>query len=135
MTVVVIVVLVLVGLAVLVARRPKVVGDGETQEWEGWWEPVSGSPSPDLHGKVEWEPSLDGGTEIDLLVGDVAVPDGDEVTLVCDGRIVLRATVSGGRARAVIRSSEGHHVPALAGKHVELRYGAVVLARTVLEPD
>jgi hypothetical protein len=104
-------------------------------EYEGWWKPVAGSPSPRLHGKIEWEPSLAGGTEIDLLVKDLDVPDGQEVDVVCDGTIVLRAAVTRGSVRAILRSSEGHSVPRLAEKAVELNHGGTVLARTVLEPD
>lgn len=110
-------------------RRPR----GE--ETEGWWEPVESSASPHLHGKIEWEPSWDGGTEIDLLVKDLDVPDGEEVEVVCEGRTVLRAPVKGRATRKLITSSEGHLVPNLAGKSVELRHRGVVLARTVLEPD
>jgi hypothetical protein len=108
---------------------------GNKDEYEGWWEAVDGSPSPDLHGKIEWEPSADGGTEIDLLVSKLGVPDGAEVDVVCEGNVLLRAPVTGGKARHIIKSSEGHTVPDLAGKTVELRYGATVLATTVLEPD
>lgn len=94
-----------------------------------------GSPSPDLHGKVEWEPSTDGGTEIDLLVRDLAVPDGDEVELVCEGTVVLTAPVEKGDARVLLKSADGHVVPDLSGRAVELRSRGVVLARTVLVPD
>ena len=104
-------------------------------EFEGWWEVVDSSPSPDLHGKIEWEPSLDGGTEIDLLVRDLDVPDGEEVEVVCEGRTILRAAVERGGARKLVKSSEGHDVPALRGKAVELRHRGALLARTVLEPD
>ena len=107
----------------------------EPSEWEGWWEPVEGSPSPDLHGKVEWEPSPEGGTEIDLLVRELSLSDGEQVALVCEGEVILTATVSGGDVRARIRSSDGATVPNLSRKEVELRYREHVLARTVLEPD
>lgn len=107
----------------------------DPNETEGWWEVVESSPSPDLHGKIEWEPSTEGGTEIDLLVRDLDVPDGEEVEVVCEGRTVLRAAVEGRSARKLIKSSEGHTVPDLGGKTVELRHRGVVLARTVLEPD
>lgn len=105
------------------------------EQYEGWWEPVAGSPSPGLHGKVEWEPSHEGGTEIDLLVKDLDLPDGAEVDLVCEGTVVLRATVAGRSVRSIAKSSEGHSVPALAGKAVELQHRGTPLARTVLEPD
>lgn len=104
-------------------------------QYEGWWEPVPGSSSPRLHGKVEWEPSAGGGTEIDLLVKDLDVPDGQEVDLVCSGRVLLRAAVTGGEVRSTIRSADGHSVPPLAGSAVELHCRGEVLARTVLEPD
>ena len=109
-------------------RRP-------SEEFEGWWEPVESSSSPDLHGKIEWEPSMEGGTEIDLLVSKLAVPDGDEVEVVCDGSVVLRAPVRGGKARQIVKSSDGHAIPDLRGRRVELRHAGVVLAATVLEPD
>jgi hypothetical protein len=63
---------------------------GDEGEYEGWWEVVEDSPSPDLHGKIEWEPSVDSGTEIDLLVSKLAVPDGADVDVVCDDTVVLR---------------------------------------------
>jgi hypothetical protein len=105
------------------------------EETEGWWEAVDGSPSPDLHGKIEWEPSRDGGTEIDLLVRDLDVPDGEEVEVMCEGRTILHAMVEGGEARHIIKSSEGHDVPELGGKAVELLHHGTVVARAVLEPD
>lgn len=123
-------------LVVFVRRRSSGEMSGtEPSEWEGWWEPVDGSPSPDLHGKVEWEPSLEGGTEIDLLVRDLALSDGEPVELVCEGHVILRATVSGGDVRATIRSADGATVPNLSRKEVELRSRDGLLARTVLEPD
>ncbi len=109
--------------------------DQREEETEGWWEVVDSSTSPDLHGKIEWEPSADGGTEIDLLVRDLNLADGEEVEVTCEGETVLSALVERGRTRKLIKSSEGHSVPNLAGKTVELRHRDVVLARTVLEPD
>jgi hypothetical protein len=107
-----------------------------TDQWEGWWEPVDGSPSPRLHGKVEYEPSFDGdGVEIDLLVRDLDVPDGEQVELLLAGAVVLSATVEHGGARERLRSADGHVVPDLARQSVELRHAGTVLARAVLEPD
>lgn len=107
----------------------------DREQYEGWWEPVQGSPSPGLHGKVEWEPSREGGTEIDLLVKDLALADAEEVDVVRDGAVVLRATVANRSVRSIVRSAEGGSVPALAGKAVELQHRGTLLARTVLEPD
>ena len=139
----------LVVVAVLVAARvarttssgagepgaPAASRRSEGTQYEGWWEAEEGTTSPDLHGKIEWEPSMDGGTEIDLLVSKLAVPDGDEVEVVADGRTVMRAPVRGGKVRHIIKSSEGHAIPTLAHTAVELRHRGQVLARTVLEPD
>jgi hypothetical protein len=107
----------------------------DREQYEGWWEPVPGSSSPDLHGKVEWEPSRDGGTEIDLLVKRLDLPDGAEVDVVCEGVVVLRTTVTNRSVRRILKSADGHAVPALAGKGVELQHRGTPLARTVLEPD
>src|SRR5687767_6091106 len=92
--------LAVVVLAVLVlsrrrARRP----DGETAEFEGWWKPTEAAPDPKLRGKIEWEPSPEGGTEIDLLVRHAGLDDGAELEVVCDGRTVLTAPVERGKAR------------------------------------
>ena len=106
-----------------------------SHEYEGWWEVVDGSPTPDLHGKIEWEPSTDGGTEIDLLVSDVSLPDGAELEVLSDGAVNIRGRVSGGSVRELITSQDGHTVPNLAGKAVELRHSGTLLARTVLQPD
>ena len=104
--------------------------------WEGWWEPVEGSSSPKLHGKVEYEPSRDvDGTEIDLLVRDLDVADGESVELLLDGQVVLAATVERGQVREWLRSADGHAVPDLSRRTVELRHAGTVLARAVLEPD
>ncbi len=121
----------------MIFDRDKSNGDNaDAQEWEGWWEPAPSSPSPELHGKIEWEPSLDGGTEIDLLVGGgLDLPDGETVDVVCDGEIVISGTVEKGKTREILKSSDGHRVPNLAGKRVELRHGDSLLAETVLEPD
>ncbi len=110
--------------------------NADAQEWEGWWEPTPSSPCPELHGKIEWEPSLDGGTEVDLLVGrGLELPDGTTVDVVCDGEIVVSATVEKGETRKILKSSDGHRIPNLARRRVELRHGDTVLAETVLEPD
>jgi len=105
------------------------------EQYEGWWQPVTGSPCPDLHGKIEWEPSRAGGTEIDLLVKQLDLPDGAEVDVVCEGAVVLRATVTSRGVRSTLRSAEGSAVPAIGGKEVELRHRGTLLARTVLQPD
>ncbi|MBW3615808.1 MAG: hypothetical protein KY439_10955 [Actinobacteria bacterium] len=118
------------GASAVIFRRKK-----DPNETEGWWEVVESSTSPDLHGKIEWEPSMEGGTEIDLLVRDLDIPDGEEVEVVCENQTILRAPVERGSARKIVKSSEGHSVPNLGGKAVELRHRGVVLARAVLEPD
>jgi hypothetical protein len=105
------------------------------EQFEGWWSAVPGSGSPDVGGKIEWEPSRDGGTELDLLVRGLRVPDGAEVQVVFDGRTVMSAPVERGRARKVIRSIDGHDVPNLAGAILDLSYQGQTLARTELTPD
>ncbi len=116
-------------------RKKSRESSDEAAETEGWWEPTAASSSPDLNGKIEWEPSLDGGTEIDLLVSKLELPDGARVDVWFDGEVVISGTVENGKTRTLLKSSDGHRIPAIGGKRVELRHGDEVLAETVLEPD
>jgi hypothetical protein len=102
---------------------------------EGWWEPVTGGASPRLHGKVEWERGDDGETEIDLLVRDLDLPDGETVEVVCDGTAVIAGVVSAGAVRAMVKSRNGERVAPIGDKSVELRHRWDTLATTRLDPD
>jgi hypothetical protein len=119
----------------MIFGRKKAGRKKNPDEYEGWWEAPSASPSPAVHGKIEWEPSMDGGTEIDLLVSKLDLPDGATVDVTCDGELVISGTVENGKVRKILKSADGHPVPRLAGKRVELRHGDTVLAETVLEAD
>lgn len=105
------------------------------ERWEGWWEPEASSSSPDLHGKIEWDKHEDGRTTAHLMVGKLDLPDGATVEAVAEDEVVMSGRVENGKANELLNSAEGDQVPELARKEVELRHDAVVLARTVLEPD
>lgn len=105
------------------------------QEFEGWWEPVEGSPCPGLSGKAELDRWDDGRMAANFLARKLHLPDGETVHVACDGEVVLSGTVDAGAARARLDSEDGDRVPDLANRAVELRHGDVVLARTVVEPE
>lgn len=108
---------------------------GEKQEFEGWWEPVESSPSPKLSGKAELDRWGEERVAANFLARKLDLPDGEVVHVFCEGREVLSATVSGGKAQARLDSDEGDEVPDLSDRAVELRHGDTVLARTVVVPE
>lgn len=82
------------------------------------WQAVPASGSDDLHGKIEWDKSADGETDIHATVRRLNVPDGVTVEVVCDGEVVISARVEKSEARILLKSTEGHRVASLAGKQV-----------------
>lgn len=114
------------------------------EDREGWWQAVPGSPSPRVHGKIEWE-RWDTHSELDALVSGVDAPEGAVVQVLRGDRVILEGGLARrrwllgrgeGRARLTRRTDQGADVPELqVGEEVLLRVGGHLLARAVLEAD
>lgn len=108
---------------------------------EGWWAPLEGTSSPDVHGKVEREIHR-GRDELDVLVGGIHAPAGSQVDVVFDDRVVATAPLehkrrlfggSDGRVRITVDASS---LPAMqTGDRLLLQVDGQPVAEAELQPD
>lgn len=116
-------------------------GEGADPQLEGWWEPVEGTSSPDVHGKVEREISHDG-DELDVLAKGIEAPAGSQVEVVFDDRVVATAPLErrrrlfGGAGGRVRITADATSLPAMrAGDRLVLRLNGHPIAQAELQPD
>lgn len=108
---------------------------------EGWWTPLDGTSSPDVHGKVERE--IDHGRdELDVLVKGIQAPAGTQVDVVLDDRVVATAPLE--RKRRLFGSSDGRVritvdasslPPMRTGDRLVLQVNGRPVAEAELQPD
>lgn len=108
---------------------------------EGWWAPVEGTSSPDVHGKVERE--IHGGRdELDVLVRGIDAPVGSQVDVLFDDRVVATAPLEhrrrlfGGTDGRVRITVDATSLPAMrTGDRLLLHVGGHPVAEAELQPD
>lgn len=116
-------------------------GEGADPQLEGWWDPVEGTSSPDVHGKVEREINQ-GRDELDVLAKGIEAPAGSQVDVVFADRVVATAPLErkrrlfGGADGRVRITADATSLPAMrAGDRLVLQVNGHPIAQAELQPD
>lgn len=86
------------------------------------------SPFPKVAGRIKYEVSADGESEIDFSAWIEDIPDGGEVTVNWGDLAVLTAASSGGVARRNLETEDGDEVAPIGGGIVELVCDGAIIA-------
>lgn len=115
--------------------------EGADPPLEGWWAPVEGTSSPDVHGKVEREINQ-GRDELDVLARGIEAPAGSQVDVVFADRVVATAPLE--RKRRLFGGADGRVritvdatslPPMRTGDRLVLQVDGRPVAQAELQPD